>query len=142
MRAMIVSFATHVLRLSWRDILYPMARWMADYVPGIHVSQLQMQAALTGINTIRIYNPTKQLSDHDHDATFVRRWVPELTRFSPADIRELPATRCAGYYPPIVDYRTESKIAREYLYSIKRSDAGRAEADRVLERHGSRRRGR
>ncbi|MFW5828151.1 MAG: FAD-binding domain-containing protein, partial [Alkalispirochaeta sp.] len=76
MRAMIVSFAIHVLRLDWRDILYPMAQWMADYVPGIHLSQLQMQAALTGINTIRVYNPTKQLTDHDRDALYVRAMVP------------------------------------------------------------------
>lgn len=142
MRAMIVSFATHVLRLSWRDILYPLAGWMADYVPGIHVSQLQMQAALTGINTIRVYNPVKQLGDHDPDARFVRWWVPELATVPVATIRQLPAVAVTGYPPPVVDYRAESATAKRILYGIKGSPAGRQEAARVLERHGSRKGGR
>ncbi len=141
MRAMIVSFAVHVLRLSWRDILYPMAQWMADYVPGIHLSQLQMQAALTGINTIRVYNPTKQLVDHDPDAVFVRRWVPELRDHSPVEIKTLPGEQLSPYPGPIVDYREETRIAKGFLYSIKGSPEGRAEAARVLDRHGSRKRG-
>lgn len=101
MRAMIVSFAVHVLRLWWRDILYPMAQWMADYVPGIHLSQLQMQAALTGINTIRVYDPTKQLTDHDRDARFVRAMVAELRHRDPAEIRALPDLRLPPYPPQL-----------------------------------------
>lgn len=142
MRAMIVSFATHVLRLWWRDVLYPMAQWMADYVPGIHVSQLQMQAALTGINTIRVYNPTKQLSDHDRETTFARRWIPELRQRNPAEIHALPELRLPPYPPPVVDYRAESAIAKRFLYGIKNSAVGRAGAEAVMQRHGSRKRGR
>jgi deoxyribodipyrimidine photo-lyase len=140
MRAMIVSFAVHVLRLWWRDILYPMAQWMADYVPGIHLSQLQMQAGLTGINTIRIYNPTKQLTDHDRDARFVRAMIPELRHRDPAEIRALPDLRLSPYPPPVVDYRTESTLARRHLYHIKNGEPGRAAARDVLDRHGSRKR--
>ncbi len=142
MRAMIVSFAIHVLRLSWRDILYPMAGWMADYVPGIHLSQLQMQAALTGINTIRVYSPVKQLMDHDPDAIFARRWIPELAQHPASTLHALPATPVTGYPAGVVDYRTETAIAKGHLYRIKGSAAGREEARRVLDRHGSRKRGR
>lgn len=141
MRAMIVSFAVHVLRLWWRDILYPMAQWMADYVPGIHLSQLQMQAALTGINTIRVYNPTKQLTDHDREARFVRAMVSELQHRDPAEIRALPDLLLPPYPPPVVDYKTESTIAKRYLYAIKTSTAGRSAGQVVLDRHGSRKRG-
>ena len=141
MRAMIVSFATHVLRLWWRDVLYPMAQWMADYVPGIHLSQLQMQAALTGINTIRVYNPTKQLVDHDRATTFVRRWIPELRQRDPAEIHALPELALPPYTPPVVEYRVESQIAKRFLYAIKNSADGRAAARIVLQQHGSRKGG-
>jgi hypothetical protein len=47
-----------------------------------------------------------------------------------------------GYIPPIVDYAPQSKAMRAALWSIKKSDEGRAEARRVLAKHGSRLRGR
>jgi deoxyribodipyrimidine photo-lyase len=37
-----------------------------------------MQSGTTGINTLRIYNPTMQALDHDPHGTFIRRWLPEL----------------------------------------------------------------
>jgi deoxyribodipyrimidine photo-lyase len=141
-RAMITSFAIHDLRLPWRLVLYPMAQMMADYVPGIHISQLQMQAGLAGINTLRVYNPTKQLSDHDADCNFVRTEVPELGDRDPGEIHALPQLPISGYMPARIDYRNESRIYKGEYFAIKKSDAARQEADRVLDRHGSRLRGR
>ena len=142
MRAMVVSFACHVLHLDWRSILWPMARLMADYIPGIHLSQTQMQAGVIGINTFRIYKPAKQLTDHDPECTFVKSWIPELRDASPEQITVHEQTPVSGYRPPIVDYATESKAMRSALWAIKKSPAGRAESARVLEKHGSRLRGR
>lgn len=82
MRAMLVSFATYALHIDWRKLRDPMARIMADYLPGIHISQLQMQAGVVGINSVRVYNPTKQLLDNDPDCAFVRRFLPELRPLS------------------------------------------------------------
>ena len=39
-----------------------------------------MQSGVTGINTIRIYNPVKQSYDHDKHGVFIKKYVPELTR--------------------------------------------------------------
>ena len=141
MRAMVVSFACHVLHLSWQRILWPMAGLMADYVPGIHLSQTQMQAGVIGINTIRIYSPMKQLRDHDPDCTFVRRWVPGLEGIDEALILKHDSDPVPGYLPPIVDYSERASQMRSALWRVKKSDFGRAESQRVLEKHGSRKRG-
>ncbi|TVQ96467.1 MAG: deoxyribodipyrimidine photolyase [Spirochaetaceae bacterium] len=142
MRAMLISCACHLLDLSWRRVLYPYARIMADYLPGIHVSQTQMQAGVVGINTIRIYNPAKQLTDHDPDCAFVRRWIPELCDFSAAQIIAHAVGESddsLGDYPaPVVKYSARSRVARSVLYRTKAGTAAREEAQRVLDLHGSR----
>lgn len=137
-RAMITSFAIHVLHLPWRLVMYPMAQMMADYVPGIHISQLQMQAGLTGINTLRVYNPTKQLADHDPECEFVQAEIPELQTAYPEEIHALPELQISGYSTSGVEYKTESGIYKKEYFTIKKSDAAKMEAERVLKKHGSR----
>ena len=88
MRAMLVSFASYDLWLDWRKTGYHLAQMFTDYEPGIHYSQLQMQSGVTGINTLRIYNPIKQSYDQDPNGEFIKKWVPELKNVSEAWIHE------------------------------------------------------
>lgn len=127
MRAMLVSFAAYHLWLHWREPGQFLARQFLDYEPGIHWSQMQMQSGTTGINTLRIYSPTKQAADHDPQGVFVRRWLPEFG--TPA------------YPKPIVDERSALALAKQRLYALRATPQARAEADAVQQRHGSRKAG-
>jgi deoxyribodipyrimidine photo-lyase len=151
MRAMLVSFATYDLWLHWREPGLHLARLFLDYEPGIHWSQHQMQAGTTGINTIRVYNPTKQAQDQDPDGIFIRRWVPELEHVPHSFVHSpwlMPESMQAqagcvigrDYPAPVVDHAIAAKAAQQRLYAVRRQPEAREEADAVRERHGSRKR--
>jgi len=144
MRAMLVSFAAYDLWLDWRGLKDFLACQFADYEPGIHFSQLQMQSGVTGINTLRIYNPVKQGLDHDPDGVFIRRWVPELEHVR-SQLVHTPwesSLDCLnrGYPERIVDHKTAVALARQKLAVVRRSPDARAMAARVFLKHGSRKR--
>ena len=151
MRAMLVSFASYHLWLDWRHFKDWLACQFIDYEPGIHISQIQMQSGLTGINTLRIYNPVKQGQDHDSNGIFIRRWVPELRSVQDSyihepwkmpDLKQVEAKcRLEKDYPfPIVDHREAVRHARARFTELRKRDDYWSCAKEVMQRHGSRKR--
>jgi deoxyribodipyrimidine photo-lyase len=152
MRAMLVSFASYHLWLHWRETGVFLARQFVDFEPGIHWSQMQMQSGTTGINTLRIYSPTKQAHDQDAQGTFIRRWVPELARVPLPHLAEpwrmssaqQHASGCVigrDYPAPVVDAPAAVKHAKDVLYALRKDTGARHEADAIQSRHGSRKSG-
>ena len=137
MRAMVMSFASHHLQLPWRSSALYLASKFTDYEPGIHYSQCQMQSGLTGINTIRIYNPIKQGYDQDPTGAFIRQWVPELENIPLSGIHE-PWNY--GAQAPIVNEVNARRCAAERLYTVRRLQSFKREAGEIVKKHGSRRR--
>ncbi len=142
MRCLVVSVASYDLWLPWQATGEVLARWFADYEPGIHWSQMQMQSGVTGINAMRVYNPVKQQTDHDPDGVFVRRWVPELRDVPDSHLAEpwtWPASERHGYPDPRVDHTVAVRRATAVLAGVRADVRVTGEQSQVLHRHGSRR---
>ncbi|MHA7843186.1 MAG: cryptochrome/deoxyribodipyrimidine photo-lyase family protein [Winogradskyella sp.] len=146
MRAMLVSFFTHLLWQPWQNASEHLSQQFLDFEPGIHFPQLQMQAGETGINNLRIYNPTLNGLKHDPNAEFIKKWVPELARLDIPFIHEpylmteleqgLYNFKLGTDYPlPIINIKENRKRASEILWNMKKDPEVVKESFRILRRH-------
>ncbi len=150
MRSMVVSFLTHHLFQHFTTGGPWLARQFLDFEPGIHYGQMQMQAGLTGINTVRVYNPVKNALEHDSEAVFIKKYVPELRELpvhlaiEPWNIttmeQQLYAFDYGTMYPKrIVDMKETRKHALEKLYGQRKNELAQSERQRILDKHTMRR---
>jgi deoxyribodipyrimidine photo-lyase len=146
MRAMIVSFLTHHLWQPWQAGVHHLAQQFLDYEPGIHFPQFQMQAGVTGANTIRIYSPIKQSIDQDPNGVFIKKWIKELENVPIGFIHEpwkmtlieqqMYQCEIGKTYPnPIINIEKARKHASDILWNLKKEIKIEAEKRRILDKH-------
>ncbi|MCB0383120.1 MAG: deoxyribodipyrimidine photo-lyase [Psychroserpens sp.] len=146
MRALVVSFFTHNLWQPWQAASKHLSQMFLDFEPGIHYPQLQMQAGETGTNMLRIYNPIKNSLEHDPDAIFIKKWVPELRNLDTPFAHEpylmtemeqqLYNVQLGKDYPyPIVEMNETRKKASDILWNLRKNKMVKEERLRILKKH-------
>lgn len=146
MRAMVVSFWTHNLQQPWQPAADHLSKQFLDFEPGIHFPQIQMQAGTVGYHTLRIYNPVKQAEDHDPDALFIKKWVPELANLPSIFAREpwkMTPIECImedfhlgeNYPVAICDVEESGRNAKETIHHIKKSSVSLQFAAQIRRKH-------
>ena len=146
MRSMCVSFLVHHLFQYYAEGSAYLASLFLDFEPGIHYAQFQMQAGLTATNTVRVYNPTKNATDHDPEALFIKKFVPELSNL-PAQLaiepwnitteeeEQFQFNYGVNYPLRIVNIQHTRKEALSKLYRHRKSELVQKERSRILEVH-------
>ncbi len=139
-RALLVSFICNTCQQPWQAIAPRVAALFTDYEPGIHYPQFQMQAATTGINTVRIYNPVYNWQQKDPEWKFIYHFMPELKNVPIEFIHEPHLWEwfeTLDYPQPIIDIKSANKIAKDLLWTTK-WNVLKSDKDKIIKKHASR----
>jgi deoxyribodipyrimidine photo-lyase len=106
-RAIYASFLSNLLGIDWRYGALHFMRHLIDGDCPIDHYQWAMQAGVTHCadkTWTRIYSPEQTAVNRcDPEGAFIKRWVPELSHLSVAELGVPPKTH--GYPTPILNYK-------------------------------------
>jgi len=89
-------------------------------------------------NTLRVYSPAKQIANHDPDARFIIRWIPELAVVPVKTLLSHQANPMSAHRQPLVNWSEATAALKADYYAIRRSAETKELAEGVLDKHGSR----
>jgi deoxyribodipyrimidine photo-lyase len=99
---LVASFLSKTLLINWREGERYFATKLVDY--DIASNSLNWQnTVFDNLPYVKIFNPWTHSNEHDPDATYIKRWVPELRDVAVKEIHRPDGNR-GEYVRPIVDY--------------------------------------
>jgi deoxyribodipyrimidine photo-lyase len=114
-RMIVASFLVKDLLINWRWGERYFAQHLLDYDPCLNNGNWQW-AASTGCDAqpyFRIFNPWLQQKKFDAECVYIKRWLPELQKYSPAIIHNWFQKPLAGNYPPpMIDHAVRTQQAK------------------------------
>ncbi len=121
-RMICASFFAKDLLLPWQWGERFFAKHLLDYDTASNILSWQWSAG-TGIDPqpyFRIFNPYLQSKKFDKETHYIKKWVPELSLFSPKQIHNesfLLSNSIENYPKPIVVHKEASEYALAYFKS-------------------------
>lgn len=124
-RLIVASFLIKTLLIDWQKGEKYFATKLVDYDPASNNGNWQWVAS-TGADSqpyFRIFNPWSQSKQHDPNATYIKKWIPELQDVSEKCIHTWNECfndnkfKTINYPAPIVDYKEQREKALE-MYKI------------------------
>lgn len=116
-RLIVSSFLIKTLLVDWRIGEMYFATRLLDYDPAANNGNWQWMSG-SGADSqpyFRIFNPFSQGQRYDKDATFIKKWVPELKNVESKDIHQWDKKYTSypdlNYPNPIVDFSTQREKA-------------------------------
>ncbi|MFN6340757.1 MAG: FAD-binding domain-containing protein, partial [Cyanobacteriota bacterium] len=74
---------------------------------------------------LRIFNPASQAANYDPQASYIRRWLPELAHVATADLirGEIAPLERRGYPAPLVNHKERQALFKELYASLPKGSA-------------------
>ena len=122
-RMLVASMLSKIFYLNWREGEKYFAQKLVDY--DVSSNSGNWQAVVGGgiysMPWFRIMSPWAQSENHDSDALYIKKWLPELQDVSPKHIHKwykyYKRYKDIDYPKPIVDY---DKKRDEYIKNMKK----------------------
>lgn len=114
-RMIVASFLIKDLHINWQWGEQYFAQQLVDYDPAVNNGNWQW-AASTGCDAqpyFRIFNPWLQQKKFDSDCAYIKKWIPELRTYTPAQIHAHAKKPLAEYPKPMVDHVTQAAYAKQ-----------------------------
>ncbi len=103
-RLIVASFLTKDLLIDWRFGERLFRKYLLDYDEVVNTGNWQWSASVgADPRPLRVFNPQLQARRYDPECRYIKKYIPELKKFSPDRIHSL---EIPGYYPLVVDHRS------------------------------------